>query len=84
MSQGVFQILRLELDGEGLHFGNFFTRAVDIEFSFGEVYLVMIFMMICHIFFTVYIDQVVRFYNYSEDNDENFMVLGFSGRIWCS
>lgn len=57
MGQGIFQILRLEISGEGLQFGNFFTRAVDIDFSFGEVFLVLIFAMICHLLLMVYIDQ---------------------------
>lgn len=50
--------MRLELDDEGLQFGNFFTRAVDIEFSFGDVFLVMILAAFCHILLMIYIDQL--------------------------
>lgn len=58
MSQGIFQILRLELDGEGLQFSNFFRRMLDIEFSFGEVFIVQVFAMFLHILLMLYIDQI--------------------------
>lgn len=56
-SQGIFQILMLELDGEGLQFSNLFTKALDIDFSFGEVLLVMIFVLMLHLLLMIYIDQ---------------------------
>jgi ATP-binding cassette subfamily A (ABC1) protein 3 len=58
VSQGIFQILRLELDDDGLQFSNFFTRQLDIEFSFGEVFLIMLSAMIFHLLLMIYIDQV--------------------------
>ena len=50
-------MLRLELEGTGLRFGNIFTRPADIEFAFGEVVLVMIFTAVFHILLLIYIDQ---------------------------
>lgn len=58
LSQGVFQILRMEINGEGLHFSNFFSRPFDIDFSFGEVFIVMIFSLLVHLLLLIYIDQV--------------------------
>lgn len=58
MSQGLLQILRLETEGEGLHFSNFFRRMWDIEFSFGEVFVVQVSAMILHLLLMLYIDQI--------------------------
>lgn len=58
MSQGIYQILRLEINGDGLHFGNFFLRPADVEFSFGEVFLVQVFGFALHVLLMLYIDQV--------------------------
>lgn len=58
MGQGIAQILRLELGGEGLQFSNFFKRSADIDFSFGEVFLMMVYAAIVHLLLMIYIDQV--------------------------
>lgn len=58
MSQGIFHMLRLELDGSGLQFSNMFKKPLDVDFSFGEVLLVMIFALFLHILLLIYIDQV--------------------------
>lgn len=58
MGQGISQILRLELGGEGLQFRNFFTRTADIDFSFGEVFVMMVNAAIFHLLLMIYIDQV--------------------------
>lgn len=58
VSQGIFQILRLELDGSGLQFSNMFKKPLDIDFSFGEVLLVMIVALALHVLLMIYIDQV--------------------------
>lgn len=58
VSQGIFQILRLELDGSGLQFSNMFKKPLDIDFSFGEVLLVMVVALALHVLLMIYIDQV--------------------------
>lgn len=58
VSQGIFQILRLELDGSGLQFSNMFKKPLDIDFSFGEVLVVMIVALASHVLLMIYIDQV--------------------------
>lgn len=58
VSQGISEILRLELSGDGIQFSNIFKRLPDTNFSFGEVILVMIFAIIIKLLLTIYIDQV--------------------------
>lgn len=58
VSQGIFQILRLELSGDGIQFNNIFKQLTDTNFSFGEIIFVMIFTMTAQLLLMIYIDQV--------------------------
>jgi ATP-binding cassette, subfamily A (ABC1), member 3 len=57
MSQGIFFMLKLELAGKGLNFGNLFSRPPATGFSFAEIYMVMILTATLHILLLIYIDQ---------------------------
>lgn len=58
VSQGIFQILRLELLGDGIQFSNMFQKLPDTNFSFGEIILVMTMATMMQLLLMTYIDQV--------------------------
>lgn len=58
MGQGVKMLLIAEGNEVGIHFMNLFSREPDVQFSVGEVMIVMILSIVIQILVTIYIEKV--------------------------
>lgn len=58
MGQGITQILTMESKENGLRFSNFFSRDIDLKFSFGEVFICILLGIVFHVLLMIYIEKV--------------------------
>lgn len=58
MGQGMRMLLITEGNDVGLHFTNLFSRDLDMQFSIGEVFLVMILGIVIQMLLAIYIEKV--------------------------
>jgi ATP-binding cassette, subfamily A (ABC1), member 3 len=58
MGQGLFMILLAEGGDKGVNFGNMWSREVDLNFSFVELLIFMVFGCVLLIAFTFYVENI--------------------------